>query len=128
MKAFYSLLFAIFTLQYCLAFAPEDYLPEPQEQRARKLFLEIKCPVCAGQVIESSETEVAFALRKLVRSQIIEGKSDEEIRSYLVGKYGDEILNSAPFNKKTALLWFLPLVFAVIGTIVGVRILCKKRV
>jgi len=115
MKVFYSFLFTILTLQYCLAFAPENHLSEPQEQRARKLFLEIKCPVCAGQVIESSQTEIAFELRKLVREQIIAGKNDEEIKSYLIEKYGDDILNSTPFNQKTALLWVLPMIFVIIG-------------
>ena len=80
MKVFYSLFLLITTLQYCFALSPENHLPEPQEQRARELFLQINCPVCSGQVIESSDTKIAFQLRKLVREKIIEGKSNTEIK------------------------------------------------
>lgn len=99
------------------AFAPEDHLSRPQEQRARNLFLQVKCPVCQGQVIESSDTEIAYQLRKLIRQKITQGKSDAQIKSYLIEKYSDDILVSAPINSKTFLLWFLPLIFAVFGVI-----------
>jgi len=118
MRIFYSLLFTILTFHHCFAFVPEKHLPEQQEQKARELFLQIRCPVCAGQVIDSSETEIAFELRKLVREQISAGKSDKEIKSYLIEKYGDDILNSPPFNTRNALLWILPSFFMIFGILV----------
>ena len=99
------------------ALTPENHLSEPQEQRARELFLQIKCPVCAGQVIESSSTEIAFQLRKLVREKIAEGKSDREIKDYLVAEYGEDILNSPNFNSSNIWLWVLPLIFVVGGVL-----------
>jgi cytochrome c-type biogenesis protein CcmH/NrfF len=118
MKVFYSFLFIIITSQHSFAISSESYLPEYQEKRARELFLQIKCPICDGQVIESSNTEIAFELRKLVRSKIIEGRTNKEIKFYFVEKYGDDILNSTPFNLKTALLWILPLIFVIIGILI----------
>ena len=108
------IIFLFFSAQ-SFALTPETHLPEPQEQRARELFLQIKCPVCAGQVIESSNTEIAFQLRKLVREKIAEGKSDEEIKSYLIAEYGEDILNSPNFNLANIWLWILPLIFMVGG-------------
>ena len=72
------------------ALSPEPRIPDDaKEQRAMKLFLEVRCLVCEGQVIESSNTEFSLEMRKLIRRKILEGKSDEEIKSkkkgYLAG-------------------------------------------
>ncbi|MES2677499.1 MAG: cytochrome c-type biogenesis protein [Pseudomonadota bacterium] len=110
-----SLLVFLFFVCHSFALSPEAHLSEPEEQRARELFLQIKCPVCAGQVIESSNTEIAFQLRKLVREKIVEGKSDEEIKAYLITEYGEDILNSPNFNWANIWLWILPALFVVGG-------------
>ena len=96
-----------------IAFPVEEYLPEKDEMRARKLFLQIKCPVCQGQVIENSDTEISYQLRQLVRKKIIEGKSDEEIKSYIINKFGLEAVNSTPLNANTFFLWLAPLIFVI---------------
>ncbi|MFT6332024.1 MAG: cytochrome c-type biogenesis protein CcmH [Lentimonas sp.] len=114
---FFVFTILIFISPNSFSFSPEKLLPEKQEHRARELFLQINCPVCAGQVIESSDTEVSFQLRKLVREEIISGKSDDEIKSDLVKKYGSNILNSIPPSKENFLLWILPALFLVVGLI-----------
>ncbi len=97
------------------ALSPEEHLPnEIDEQRARNLFLEVRCLVCTGQVIESSNTEFSFEMRKMIRNKILEGKTDEEIRQYLVSQFGEDILTSAKLSKSNFLLWLLPLFFAII--------------
>ena len=111
-------LFIFFLITNALAFVPEKYLPEKQEARARELFLQIKCPICEGQVIESSETEISAQLRALIRQQISDGRSDEQINSYLVDNYGKDILNSPPINFVGFFLWFFPLIFVLIGIFV----------
>jgi cytochrome c-type biogenesis protein CcmH len=124
MKDFYkiigSLIFLIlfFVAQKSFAFAPEKYLPEPQEQRAREIFLQVKCPVCQGQVIESSDAEIAVQLRKMIRQEIAAGKSDKEIKIYLVAEYGEDILNSPPFDIKNFMLWILPAIFIIVGVFI----------
>ena len=115
-KYFAAISFLIFLpVINALAFVPETYLPEKQETRARELFLQIRCPICAGQVIESSETEISIQLRALVRQQISDGKTDEQIKSYLVDKYGKDILNSPPLNFVGFFLWFFPVIFIFMG-------------
>ncbi len=94
------------------ALAPEPRIPdEAKEQRAMDLFLEVRCLVCEGQVIESSNTEFSFEMRKLIRRKILEGKSDDEIRAELVQEFGEDILTGAG-GSGGFLLWLLPLVFA----------------
>jgi cytochrome c-type biogenesis protein CcmH len=94
------------------ALAPEARIAdETKEQRAMNLFLEVRCLVCEGQVIESSNTEFSLEMRKLIRRKIIEGKSDEEIRAELVQEFGADILNKVSGNNDF-LLWLLPMIFA----------------
>jgi cytochrome c-type biogenesis protein CcmH len=114
----FILLIVFFVSLSCFALVPENHLPEPQEQRARELFLQIKCPVCLGQVIESSNTEISFQLRKLVREKIVEGKSDKEIKVYLVAEYGEDIINSPTSSLINYLLWILPVIFILVGVLI----------
>lgn len=119
-KKFIAIIFLIllFISQNSHAFVPEQHLPDHQEQRARELFLQIKCPVCAGQVIESSNTEISFQLRSLVREKIMEGKSDDEIKADLIKEYGEEILNYPTSNIARYVLWILPFTFIFAGVFV----------
>jgi cytochrome c-type biogenesis protein CcmH len=112
MKIFFLNIFLIiFFSVEALALSPEDKLANPQdEQRAMNLFLQIRCLVCTGQVIENSDTQFAHDVRKFVRKKINEGFSDEEIKAYLIKNFGDEILQT-PTLKSQPLLWLLPIIF-----------------
>lgn len=107
---------AVFLL-FCFnsfALAPENHLAdETQEQRAMKLFLEVRCLVCHGQVIENSSTEFAFEMRKLIRQKISNGKNDKEIKAELVKEFGNDILVYSDFGKNNFLLWLLPAALAI---------------
>ncbi len=109
-------LFLFTSLYPCFssALSPEDKLfDDSQEQRAMKLFLQIRCLVCDGQVIESSDTEFSFEMRRLVRGKIVEGKTDEEIKKELVQEFGETILVNPQFGSISGiLLWIVPLIFA----------------
>jgi cytochrome c-type biogenesis protein CcmH len=117
MKAFCFRALAIFFLFFSFssrALSPEERLPnQAQEQRAMNLFLQIRCLVCSGQVIESSDTEFSFEMRKLVRDKISAGKTDEEIKQDLVAEYGEDILVNPSIHSYSGIfLWLAPLVFA----------------
>ena len=75
------------------------------------MFLEVRCLICNGQVIENSDTEFSFEMRKNIRQKILSGKSDEEIRAELVQEFGENILTK-PSNRNKLLLWLLPALFA----------------
>jgi cytochrome c-type biogenesis protein CcmH len=116
MKIFFlNIFFLIFLSVDSLALSTEDKLANPQdEQRAMNLFLQIRCLVCAGQVIENSDTQFAFEVRKFIRKKINEGLTDEEIKAYLIKNFGDEILQT-PTLKSQPLLWLLPIFFLIIS-------------
>jgi len=89
----------IFTQNSAFSLTPEEHLPnQEQEQRAIKLFTEVKCLICSGQSIESSNTEFSYEMRKLIRHKIANQKSDAEIKEELVKQFGDEILFSTQNN------------------------------
>jgi len=120
MKNFIKLIIAIlFFSQFSYALSPEERLAnQEQEQRAMQLFLEVKCLVCNGQSIESSNTEFSSEMRKLIRQKITEEKSDEEVRQELVAEFGDDILLS---SQKSRTLWLLTIFFIILLTAIFIR-------
>lgn len=82
-----------------------------QEQRAKDLSLELRCLVCQNQSIESSDADLAVDLKILVREQIKQGKTDLEIKQFLVDRYGEFVLLKPLFTKQTSFLWLTPLIF-----------------
>ena len=80
------------------------------ETRARALQRQLRCLVCQGESIDESGASLAADLRHLVRQQIADGKSDDEIKTDLVSRYGDFILMRPPLQPDTYLLWLAPFV------------------
>ena len=79
------------------------------------IYKNLRCLVCQGQTIHESNAEIAEDLKTLIREKIVEGKTDKEIKGFLVEKYGDWIVYKPPFNKINFLLWVLPYLVLVIG-------------
>ncbi|HEY4213631.1 MAG TPA: cytochrome c-type biogenesis protein [Steroidobacteraceae bacterium] len=98
-------------------------LADPAQQ-ARYLALthEIRCVVCQGESIADSNADLAADFRRQVREMLIAGKSDQEVRDYMVARYGESILYKPPFNVRTAWLWLAPGILLIVGAIVAVRI------
>ena len=98
--------------------APYAYqqLNDPaKEARAKALMEELRCLVCQGQSIADSDAPLAGDMRHEVRSKIAAGESPEEIRSWLVARYGNWVSYDPPFDAATALLWLGPLAFLLLG-------------
>ena len=111
------ILFVILLWNLCIleVLAKEEFLPKAYEERAHNLFLQVKCLVCQGQVIENSDAQIAFDLRKLIRDKISYGATDTEIKDFLIQNYGAEILTSPPLNHETFFLWLSPIIFVIFG-------------
>jgi cytochrome c-type biogenesis protein CcmH len=112
----------------CLAAAenPADQLPNAaQEAHARALFREIRCVVCQNESIDDSDAEVAGNLRQAVRAQVAEGRDDQQIKAYLVQRYGEFILLKPTFSPGNALLWLSPFLIVLAGA--GALILRARR-
>lgn len=102
-------LLAFFVFNYALALSPEERLKNPtQEQQAQKLFLQVKCLTCKGQVIENSDSDFAYSLRNFIRKAIQNGKSEAEIKELLIKNFGSHILISSS-SKIYFILIFTPI-------------------
>ncbi|OYY65491.1 cytochrome c-type biogenesis protein [Sphingomonas sp. 28-62-11] len=94
----------------------DTQLPDPkQEAEAQKLMLELRCLVCQGQSIADSNAEMAGDMRALVRRQISEGSSPQQVRDWLIARYGDYVTYDPPLSAATLPLWITPIAFIVIG-------------
>ncbi|GAB2177598.1 cytochrome c-type biogenesis protein [Dongia sp. agr-C8] len=101
-------------------------LPDPaMEAQARAFMRDIRCVVCQSQSIDESDAEIAAQLRNVIREQMAAGKSPDEIREFLVARYGDFVLLKPPFKASTLLLWGGPFILVAIG--LGVILLQRGR-
>jgi cytochrome c-type biogenesis protein CcmH len=94
------------------------------ETRAARLASELQCPVCQGQSIAASPAPMARQMKDLIRSQVSEGYTDEQVKEYFVSKYGEWVLlqpRAAGFN---LLVYILPVLVLLLG---GVLILTVVR-
>jgi cytochrome c-type biogenesis protein CcmH len=85
------------------------------EARAKAMQRELRCVVCQGQSIDESNAPLAADMRRLIREQIQDGKSDDEIKDFLVARYGTFVLMNPPVSGDTYVLWFGPVVLVLIG-------------
>ena len=105
---------------------PETTADPATEARVKSLGLELRCLVCQNQTIADSNADLAVDLRRQVREMILQGKSDADIKNYLVARYGDFVLYKPPVQGNTALLWIAPFGLLVVG--VGIWFtLSRKR-
>jgi len=94
-----------------LAVQPDEMLSNPKlEARARAIGKELRCLVCQNESIDDSNADLAHDLRVLVRQRLVAGDSDEQVRQYVVARYGTYVLLKPPFDSETYLLWFGPLI------------------
>lgn len=104
----------------------EKPLADPAlETRARALFEELRCVVCQNESIASSHAGIAADMRTLVREKLADGESEDEIKAFLVARYGNYVLLKPPFEPMTWLLWLGPLL--ILGAGAGVLLLRLRR-
>ena len=103
-----------------------DFETKNQESRYIQLIENIRCPVCQGQSIGGSNSDLAKDLRGKVREMILDNQSDPEIYSFMVERYGDFVVYKPPVSPKTYLLWFAPLLVLLLSFIYLFRSTRKK--
>jgi cytochrome c-type biogenesis protein CcmH len=105
-----------------LAVQPGEALSDPAlESRARNLSAGLRCLVCQNQSIDDSDAPLAKDLRILVRERLQAGDTDEQVKSFLVERYGEYVLLKPAFGWHTALLWFAPLFLLVAAAWAAMR-------
>ncbi|MBL6858237.1 MAG: cytochrome c-type biogenesis protein CcmH [Pelagibacteraceae bacterium] len=73
-----------------------------------EIYKNLRCLVCQGQSIADSNSDFAITIKLVVQDQVKEGKTNTEIYSFLISKYGEWIVYQPVFNKNNFLLWALP--------------------
>lgn len=96
------------------------------EQRLISISEEMRCLVCQNESLAGSRSDLANDLRREIRTLIQEGKSDDQIRTFMVERYGDFVLYRPPVKPITWLLWIGPFVILVIG-IAGLLMYLRRR-
>jgi cytochrome c-type biogenesis protein CcmH len=96
------------------------------EQRAMRLAEELRCLVCQNQSLAESHADLALDLKNQVREQIKAGRTDAEIRDYMVARYGDFVLYRPPVKATTLLLWAGPFVLLV-AAVLGLGLYLRRR-
>ena len=124
------LIACLLSVSLCLHAAIETYQfdsPE-QEARFRQLGYELRCPKCQNQAIGDSDAEISGDLRAEVYRMLKDGATDDEIKEFMVARYGRYVLYNPPLDKHTLILWFGPAVLLILGGIfVGLRIRQSKK-
>jgi cytochrome c-type biogenesis protein CcmH len=96
------------------------------QARYSALTHELRCVKCQNESIADSPAGLATDLRAEVRDMVLAGKSDDEVRDYMVARYGEFILFRPRFSLRNAWLWLTPLVLLLIGAAVAVRIVRQR--
>ncbi|WP_353200974.1 cytochrome c-type biogenesis protein [Polynucleobacter sp.] len=125
-------LFFLFATTLCFSLSvAKDAAPLAEdpvlEQRLISISEEMRCLVCQNESLAGSRSDLANDLRREIRTLIQEGKSDDQIRTFMVERYGDFVLYRPPVKPITWLLWIGPFVILVIGIVVLLSYLRRRN-
>ena len=114
----------LFSIIYFLFLSPLS--SNDNKTELLEIYKNLRCLVCQGQSVADSNSDFAATIKLVVQDQINEGKTKDEIYTFLISKYGEWIVYQPPLNRNNFLLWFLPYVILVIGGFI-VFIIIRKR-
>src|SRR5690348_4348359 len=128
MRRIITSILAVLVLYTTVALAVDPtQMPTPAlQERYLGLTHELRCMQCQNESIADSPVDLAADLRRQVHDMLLAGKSDDDVRNFMVARYGDFILFRPRMIWRNAWLWATPGVLIIIGAIVAVRIL-KQR-
>jgi len=119
---------AFFAIAFSAITATPQALTDIEFQgRLKRLESELRCLVCQNQTLADSNATLAEDLRREVRALATSGKSDDEIKQYLVARYGDFVLYKPPLQRNTWLLWIGPFGLLLGGAFVWYGILRRRK-
>lgn len=105
---------------YVLLVAP---VPESLDQRVHDVASQLKCPVCQGESVADSPSTISQQMRAVIRQQLQQGQSEQQIIQYFVSRYGNSILWSPPKQGFTMLAWIIPIAILLCGALLLVMVM-----
>ncbi len=118
MRLFIKIYIIIFLLLLNISYTNDISI---EETKMRNLATELRCMVCQNQSLLDSDSELAKDLKKLILKMYIDGKSTDEIKTYLVERYGEFILFKPEINNKNFILWAAPIFSFLLVSIIAMR-------
>lgn len=113
---------------HVLAIDPTPQLSDAEkQQRYEDLTHQLRCLQCQGETVADTPAKFAVDIRRQVREMVEAGKSDEEVRQYMVSRYGEIILLKPLWTVANSWLWLGPGVFLLGGIYIALRILRQRR-
>ena len=109
----------VLTVFYLISFLNISHGANPE--KVNQISKNLRCLICQGQSVYDSQSDFALSMKILIQSKIDEGKNDEEIYHFLKSKYGEWIVYDPKISKNTILLWVLPLILFIFGSILILR-------
>ncbi len=119
------LVLAFAGLAHAQAIEPMPFKDHAQELRFQHLTRQLRCPMCQNETLADSNAPIARDLRNQIFRMMQQGKSDEQIKQYLVARYSSFVLYDPPLGPHTWLLWFGPLLILLGGA--GVVLVAIRR-
>ena len=110
MKILRIFLFIIIVFNTNQAFSDEN-----SDKLKNKISKNIRCLICQGQSIYDSQSDFAISMKLVIEKKLNQGFSENEIYEFLKNKYGQWIIYDPEFNKKTFILWILPILLFLLG-------------
>lgn len=113
---------------FSIAKEAEPVMGDPVLQaRVMKLAGELRCLVCQGESLAESHSDFAADMLRKIRALVEQGKTDQEIKDYLVARYGDFILYRPPFSGITLVVWLFPILLLAAGASLLIFNLKRRR-
>tara|TARA_B100000953_G_C18010972_1_gene417986 strand:+ start:781 stop:1149 length:369 start_codon:yes stop_codon:yes gene_type:complete len=116
MKLLRIFLFIIIVFNTNQAFSDEN-----SDKLKNKISKNIRCLICQGQSIYDSQSDFAISMKLVIEKKLNQGFSENEIYEFLKNKYGQWIIYDPEFNKKTFILWILPILLFLLGGVIIYR-------
>lgn len=104
-----------------------EFSSEQERDRFYAIGSELRCPKCQNQNIADSDAPIAADLRQEVFRLLEDGRSDDEIVDYMVARYGEFVRYKPALNRDTAVLWFGPLAFLLVGVLALVLLVRRRQ-
>jgi len=126
--ALLGVLLALATPRMALAVDSNPPLPTPQlQQRYLALTHQFRCLVCEDESLADSPASAAADMRGVIHGLVLKGDTQQQVRDYMVSRYGDVILFRPPVVWRNAWLWGAPPALMIVGLIVAWRVLAARR-
>ena len=113
-------------LIFCLSFKNAAISSSFSEEQTINITKNLRCLICQGQTIHESNSDFAESMKKYIKSELENGKTNDEVFSSLIEKYGQWIVYDPGISKNTLLLWALPLLLFLIGGAIIANRIFKK--